>query len=130
MGIPSQLTGFGLPIGMVLFRTGSVVNNILVCLYAAETASVECALIWFVLAVFTSIVLSIASPPIPGGALTCYTILFSQLGLPEEILVVVLALDLVFDFVITGVNVYSLQLEMLLHAKRWKMLDDAVLRKE
>lgn len=130
MGIPSQLTGFGLPIGMVLFRTGSVVNNILVCLYAAETASVECALIWFVLAVFTSIVLSIASPPIPGGALTCYTILFSQLGLPEEILVVVLALDLVFDFVITGVNVYSLQLEMLLQAKRWKMLDDAVLRKE
>jgi len=39
-------------------------------------------------------------------------------------------LDLVFDFVITGVNVYALQIEMLLQAKRWNMLDEAVLRKE
>jgi len=130
LGIPSQLTGFGLPLGMVLFWPSSVICYISVCLYAAEIAAVECSLIWLILAVFTATVLATASPPIPGGGLTCYTILFTQLGLPEDILVVILALDMVFDFVITGVNVYALQIEMLLQAKRWNMLDEAVLRKE
>lgn len=128
MGISPQLTGFGIPLGMVLFWPGCVICFLLICLYAAEAAAVKCSMIWLVIAVFTSFVLAIAAPPIPGGGLTCYTILFAQLGLPEEILVVALALDLVIDFISTGINIYALQIEMLLQAKRWNMLDDAILR--
>ena len=28
--------------------------------------------------------LAIAAPPVPGGSLTCYTVLLTQLGIPAE----------------------------------------------
>ena len=84
---------------------------------------------WFVLAIFSAVVLSIASPPIPGGTLTCYTIMFSQLGLPEEALVVALALDVLCDFFATGMNMFCLQTELVIQAKGMGMLDETCLHK-
>ena len=83
----------------------------------------ECSATWIILAIFTGVILAIASPPIPGGTLTCYTILFMQLGLPEEGLVVALALDVLFDFIATGVNMFCLQMELLIQAKNTGMLN-------
>jgi hypothetical protein len=54
--------------------------------------------------------------------------MFVQLGLPEEALVVALALDVVFDFVATGMNMFTLQQELLIQAKGMDMVREKVLR--
>ena len=74
-------------------------------------------------------ILTVASPPVPGGALACYTIIFSQLGLPDTALEVVLVLDVLFDFLATGFNMTFLQSELLLQANKMQLLDDKILRK-
>lgn len=129
LGIRNNITSFGVPLGIVMFPPGTALSFIVICIYTAEMYGVECSLTWFVLAIFTSVVLAIASPPIPGGTLTCYTILFTQLGLPEEAIVVALALNVLLDFVATGMNMFCLQLELLLQARRLKMVNDKILQK-
>jgi Na+/H+-dicarboxylate symporter len=111
-----------------MFPPATAIYFILICIYTAEVYGIECSLAWFVLAIFSAVILAIAAPPIPGGTLTCYTIMFVQLGLPEEALVVALALDVIFDFVATGMNMFTLQQELLIQAKGMDMVKETVLR--
>lgn len=129
-GISSHVTSFGVPLGIVMFPPATAICFIMTCLYTAEAYGIECSLPWIVLAIFSAVVLAIAAPPIPGGTLTCYSILFIQLGLPEEALVVALALDVLFDFIATGADMFILQLELLIQAKNLGKIKENILKKE
>lgn len=129
LGVSDHITSFGVPLGIVMFPPATAMYFIIICIYAAAINAVECSLVWFVLAIFSAAVLAIASPPIPGGTLTCYTIMFTQLGLPAEALVVALALDVLCDFVATGMNMFCLQMELVIQSKNMGMLNEAILKK-
>jgi len=128
LGVSNHITSFGVPLGIVMFPPATAMYFIIICIYAAEIYQVECSVVWFILAIFSAVVLAIAAPPIPGGTLTCYTIMFTQLGLPTEALVVALALDVLCDFVATGMNMFCLQMELVIQSKRMGLLDESVLR--
>lgn len=128
MGISEKITKFGLPLGTVVFMPMSCVTMVCVILYTAETASVEISFPWLLMAILVIVVISIALPPIPGGALTCYTILFSQLGLPQESLAIILTMDVLLDCFITAGNVASIQLQLLLLSDRMQLLNKECLR--
>ena len=130
LGISENIVGFGTPLGIVMFPPGTALYFIIICIYTAEVYGVECSVVWFVLAIFTGVLLAIAAPPSPGGTLTCYTIMFTQLGLPEEALVVALALDVLCDFVATGANMFCLQLELVIQARKMGLISEKKLRKE
>ena len=113
-----------------MFPPASALCFILICIYSAEICAVECSVTWLLLAIFSGAILAIASPPIPGGTLTCYTILFLQLGIPESALVAALALNVLCDFVATGTNMFCLQMEPLIQAKSMDTLDMKALHKK
>ena len=71
---------------------------------------------------------AVATPPVPGGAIAAYTIIFAQLGIPSEAVAIVVALDFVFDFVATAGDGAFLQLELIRQADENKMLNYDVLR--
>jgi Na+/H+-dicarboxylate symporter len=77
----------------------------------------------------TNFLLSIASPPVPGGAMMCYAIAFAQLGIPMETIGVVLVVDMILDFPATACNVSSWQLAMIEVADSLNMLDKEALCK-
>ena len=77
----------------------------------------------FIMAWLAATLLSIAVPPIPGAALTIYSILFSQLNIPADALLLAAALDVVTDFFDTGFNVLLLNLEMVREAAILQRLD-------
>ena len=79
------------------------------------------------MAVLVTVILAIASPPIPGGTLACYTVMFAQLGIPTEGLVVAMAVDVLFDFMATAANMVLLETELLQQGRNLKMLDRAIL---
>lgn len=62
---------------------------------------------------YISVVLAIAVPPVPGAALTCYTILFMRLGIPTDAIAVVITLNVILEFVTTAVNIFCLQTELI-----------------
>ena len=130
LGVSEHITSFGVPLGVVMFPPATAMYFIIICIYTAEIYNVECSAVWFLLAIFSVVVLAIAAPPIPGGTLTCYSIMFTQLGLPAEALVVALALDVLCDFVATGMNMMCLQMELVIQSKRMGMLNEVILRKK
>ncbi len=128
-GIDDTIASFGIPLGMVTFKPTTALNYLAVTLFFAESYGVEVSAAWLVVMIFTVTVLALATPPIPGGALTAYTVLFAQLGIPGEALAIALACDTLFDFVDTGFDQFLLPFALLNQANRLGMVDREVLKK-
>lgn len=130
LGIDAKITNFGIPLGQVIFMPGAAVQFLATALCMAETYGVDItpAWLWLVTAFLITAILGIAAPPIPGGALTCYTILFIQLGIPTEAIAITIILNVILEFLGTAANLYCLQCELTLLADDLDMLDEAALK--
>lgn len=127
LGLGSYLTNFGLPLGMVFCPPATSIYFVIICFYVAKSYAVPISAAWILMAVLVTVILAIASPPIPGGTLACYTVMFAQLGIPTEGLVVAMAVDVLFDFVATAANMVLLEAELIQQGRNLHMLDRAVL---
>ena len=90
----------------------------------------SCWLSWVVTGVLTAGLLAIAAPPVPGGSLTCYTVLLAQLGIPDEAIGLAVAGNVLLDFFMTSCGISCLQSELMLAANKLGMLDLERLKKE
>ena len=127
MGVSRSLNSFAVPLGMILCMGGCAIDLMVCSLYCASIYRVELSLVSIAVAVLTSGMLAIASPPVPGALLACYSILFTQLGLPSEGLVMAMTLNVFFDFFATGMNVTMVPLALTVQAQKLGMVDRAVL---
>jgi len=123
LGISDKLVDFGVPIGQVLYMPLGAIAFLLSALCIGEMYGVAITPMWLLIAVIVSGILAIATPPIPGGALSCYTILFLQLGIPTPGIALAISIDLVMGFLLTAINLYCLQAELTLLARGMDMLD-------
>lgn len=129
-GIDRTVTSFGIPLGMVMFKPIAAINYLVFALFFAEMYGVECSVGWIVLCVVVVTILSVATPPIPGGAMTAYTLIFLQLGIPVEALSIALAIDMIVDFIDTGFDQFLLPFALISQADRIGRLDSDVLKSE
>lgn len=82
------------------------------CLCMAENFGTAITPAWLLTMIVVTGLLSLAMPPIPGGALTCYTVMFTQLGIPGEALALAVAINSMIDFIATASNLTCLQVEV------------------
>lgn len=127
-GIDGKISSFGIPLGMVTSKPTTAVNYMIVSLFFAELYGINVSVSWIVVMMITVCILAIATPPIPGGAMTSYTVLLAQLGIPVEALAVALACDAIFDFIDTGSDQFILPFILLNQAGKMGMVDRNVLR--
>lgn len=128
LGIDEKITSFGIPLGMVTFKPSTAISYVVVSLLFAEMYNIEVSLPWIVIMMFSVGILAIATPPIPGGAITAYTVLFSQLGIPPQAIAIALACDTVLDFICTGGDQFLLPLIILNQAEKLGMVDKNILK--
>jgi len=129
LGIEEKLTSFALPFGSVVFMPHAVNLFILVPLFAAQLYGVELTAGSIVLCVINAVVLSVAAPPIPGGAISCYTLMFMQLGVPLEAISLAAAANVVLDFTATSGNIMALMIQTSHGASKLDMLNHDIIRK-
>ncbi len=129
-GIDQKMTAFGVPLGMVIFKPGTAINYLAISLFCCGAYDVQISASWFATLVFTVAILAIATPPIPGGAITAYTVMFAQLGIPVEALAIAIACDTLADFISTGSDQFLIPLELLNQAKKLGMVDREILTKK
>ncbi len=127
LGINSTLSHFAIPLGQVIFKPGALIGFPLVCLAMAEIYCVPVTPVWIVTMIIVVALLSMAAPPIPGGALTCYTVMFTQLSIPVEAVAIAVAVNSILDFLMTANNLTCLQVETVLTAGKLGMLDRNIL---
>ena len=111
-----------MPIGAVMFLIASL------CI--GESYGVEISMAWVLTAIFVSGILAAATPPIPGGAMSCYTILFTQLGIPAAGIALAISVDLIMDYFITACNITCQQTELVVDARILDMLMESRLREK
>lgn len=130
LGISERIVHFAVPLGQVVFKTGGAVGFFVLALGLAEFYGVSISLPWVVTGVLTASLLAIAAPPVPGGSLTCYTVLLTQLGIPAEAVGLAVAGNVILDFFMTSCGISCLQSELILSANKLGMLDREKLGKE
>jgi len=130
LGISSNITRFGVPLGQVVFMPFAAAEYLSISLIMATTFGVKISVVWIITAVFVSGVLSIATPPIPGGAISIFTVLFIQLGVPQAALPIALGIDLIIDYIVTAGDIMCLQEELIICADKTNLLDKEILLKE
>lgn len=130
LGIDKRIVHFGVPLGQVIFMPGAALLFLVSGLCMAETYWVPTSPSWLVIALLITVILSIAAPPVPGGALTCFTMLFIQLQIPEEAVAIMITLNMFLEFMATAVNLFCLQAELVELAGSLNMLDVERLRQK
>ncbi len=128
LGINQRFVEFGQPTGGVVFMPSTAINFMVCAIYMATYYEINVSLLWFIIAILICSFVAIATPPVPGGAIAAYTVIFAQLGIPSEAVAIVVALDILFDFISTAFDGAFLQLEMIRQADENNMLDFNVLR--
>ena len=130
LGIDKKLVDFGIPFGQVMFKMSEFAMFIPVALTFAENYGITITPVWLFLAYVTVWLVSFAVPPVAGGAIMGFTIVFSQLGIPIEAMGIAIALNAITDFPLTAMNVTGWQLTMIDVADSLNMLDKETLRKK
>ena len=129
LGIDKNLVDFGIPLGQVLFKMSEFAMFIPIVLTFAESYEIPITPVWLVLAYITVWLISFAVPPVAGGAIMGFTVVFAQLGIPMEAMAIAIALNAITDFPLTAMNVTGWQLTMIDVADSLGALDKEVLRK-
>ena len=129
LGINADYLKVGLPQGLVLYMPNSAVGTIVFTLFVTRASSVLGAnLLWYASAIIMTVVVFVATPPVPGANLLAYVVLFQTLGIPDEALLDAMVFDIVFGIFAGAANQAMLQLEMTLQASKLGLCDLDVLR--
>ncbi len=128
LGISEKIANFGLPVGQIVFPIGSAMSFISIGLCVAEIDGIQITPKWLLTMFLISIILAIATPPIPGGSIACFTVFAAQLGFANEMVSLCITISIITDFIATATNLFCLQLELTGLSGNLGMLDDNILR--
>ena len=129
-GISDEMAGFSIPLGLIMHNPIAACYDILLAIYFANAYGVSVSIGWLVIGIIVCTIVAVSTPPIPGGGAISYALLFSQLGIPNEALAVVLVLDVITDFVVTAFECYVLPISLVNIARPLGHLKINVLRRK
>lgn len=121
--VKKELVNFGFPMGVVVYMPGLVIWMVFLALVCMKNCNVPITAGGLVVLAIVVIFLSVATPPVPGAGLSCYTMLFSQLGIPLEMLLIASILEFVVDAVSTAVDIVNNQMKVVAVAKELDMIE-------
>ncbi len=130
LGIDKAICKIGIPLGQIMFKPCTVFQPICGCMCFACLYGIHLSLAQIIMLVFTVFILAMAEPPVPGVLVCCFTLLFTQIGVPLEALSIILTMECVLDRLGTSTNLLSLQTELIQFADSVSMLDKNTLRKQ
>lgn len=103
-GIDKKLSIFGVSFSTGIYKPATAMLYFVTSLYLAEQYKIDVSIMWLITAFAICYIMSIATPPVAGGTAIAYTILFLQLGIPTKALAVILAINIVFEFIIVATD--------------------------
>ena len=128
-GVDEKYVKMAHPIRTILYMPGLVTELVIVLFSVSCFYDVEISIPWVLLAIMTIIILTLATPPIPGSVVLILGILFTQMGIPTEAMAIAITCDVFYDFLDTAVNNSMGIMEYIHQADKLGMLDKETLRK-
>ncbi|MDM0491352.1 dicarboxylate/amino acid:cation symporter [Clostridium perfringens] len=106
VGVSENIASFVAPLGSTIGLNGcGGFYPAIVAIFAANVFNVELTIYSYILIVLTAIISSIGIAGVPGSATMSTTVMLAALGLPIEVLAMVIAVDSIIDMIRTATNV-------------------------
>ncbi|MBR5316580.1 MAG: hypothetical protein IKU39_01635 [Lachnospiraceae bacterium] len=120
---------FAIPLGQVLFKPAYLAMLLGTEFGLAEACDILITLPWILIGLITNLLVSFAVPPISGGAVMGFTVVFTQLGILLEMMAVAIAINAIPDFPATAIHTSGWQLTLIDVADSLNLLDKETLHK-
>ncbi|MBA4251218.1 MAG: dicarboxylate/amino acid:cation symporter [Chlorobiaceae bacterium] len=105
LGVPSQITGFVLPLGATMNMNGTALFEGVTVLFLAQVFGVELSLTAQLIVVIMSVVTAIGAAGVPSGSIPLLVIILVMIGVPAEGIAIILGVDRLLDMCRTVLNV-------------------------
>lgn len=106
-GVSHKITNFTLPIGATVNMDGTAIYIAAVVMFIAQAKGVDMHLKEQILILITAVLSSIGTAAVPMASLVIITIILEVLGLPIEMMALILPVDRILDMFRTATNVWS-----------------------
>lgn len=104
LGIHPKISSFSMPLGSTMNMDGACIYLPVATIFLAELYGVALTPAILVQMGFTTLLLSVGAPPIPGAGFVCLSVLVLQLGIPMDAIGILLGIDQLMSMCRTVVN--------------------------
>lgn len=118
MGLPSRVSRFVLPVATMVNMDGTAVYQSVSVMFLAQAYGIDLNVSQLVLVATTVVGTSVVTPGLPGSGMTVMVALLISLGIPDEGIAIILAVERLLDMCRTVVNVTG-DLTACVVADRW-----------
>jgi DAACS family dicarboxylate/amino acid:cation (Na+ or H+) symporter len=105
LGIPSQITGFVLPLGATMNMNGTALFEGVTVLFLAQVFGLNLSFGVQIIVVLMSVLTAIGSAGVPSGSIPLLVIVLAMVGIPVEGIAIILGADRLLDMCRTVLNV-------------------------
>ncbi len=105
LGVSKSITSFVLPLGATINMDGTALYQGVAAVFIAQVFGIELTLVQQLTIIFTAVLASIGTAPVPGVGIIMLVIILKSVGIPEEGIALILGVDRILDMCRTVVNV-------------------------
>lgn len=105
LGVAPRVYSFSIPLGATINMDGTSIYFVTATLFLAGLYGIDISGTTLITFIMTVMLLSIATPGVPGAGTACLLMLFSIVGLPAEALALIIGVSPLIELFITFINV-------------------------
>lgn len=117
LGVNDNVADFAIPLGQVVFKPAASLSFFVCAMFAAETAGVAITPVFLLMNFVISWILGTSMAPVAGAMISCMSVLFLQLGIPQDYITLGISISLLLDNMGTMTSVQLLQEEVFASQK-------------
>lgn len=106
-GAPREIAGFVMPLGATMNMNGTALFEGVSVLFLAQAAGLDLGLGQQIMVIGLAVLTAIGAAGVPGGSLPLLAVVLTQVGVPAEMLALILGVDRLVDMTRTIPNVTS-----------------------
>ena len=122
--VKEKFCTFWLPIALVLFAPSILIEIVGSAFYAMSIAGQTISVMQLLIIAFLAVQLSIATPKVAGGAAASFGILLTQLGLPTDMLGLLMIANVLGDNFFSSMNVIAHDCELMNVAHKFGFVEN------
>ena len=105
LGATNSIASFAVPLGNTINMNGTAVYMGVCAVFAAQIYNLPLSLGDQVIVVITGVLAAVGTAGVPGAGLIMSTLVFTQIGIPLEVIALIAGVDRVLDMIRTSINV-------------------------
>ncbi len=105
LGATNSIASFAVPLGNTINMNGTAVYMGVCTVFAAQIYNLPLTLGDQVIVVITGVLAAVGTAGVPGAGLIMSTLVFTQIGIPLEVIALIAGVDRILDMIRTSINV-------------------------